>query len=225
MPAVVLSADIGAALPLGPCGAFGKIAAAGDFIRFGLPGDFVAAWDVWLQSELAAARDGFGRRWHDTYMAAPIWRFTLAGGLAGDAAVLGVLMPSTDRVGRMFPLTLAVPLAASGALAEVHFRAAALFERLETIALVTLEGMPQQALRRRCADPALTGEAAPDPAPLLAARQCPLTAGQSLWSARLADGVRLMRAEGLPRGAGFAALMDARAPLWQGAAPSLGAPA
>ena len=37
-------------------GAFGKIPGLGDFVRFGLPADFVSAWDVWLQEGLASAR-------------------------------------------------------------------------------------------------------------------------------------------------------------------------
>jgi type VI secretion system protein ImpM len=30
-------------------GAFGKMPSLGDFFRFGLPADFVSAWDDWLQ--------------------------------------------------------------------------------------------------------------------------------------------------------------------------------
>ena len=40
-------------------------------------------------------------------MSAPIWRFSVAAGGAGPDAVSGVMMPSVDRVGRAFPLTLA----------------------------------------------------------------------------------------------------------------------
>jgi type VI secretion system protein ImpM len=37
----------------------------------------------------------------------PIWHFVLPGGQCGPGATLGVWMPSVDRVGRLFPLTLA----------------------------------------------------------------------------------------------------------------------
>ena len=49
-------------------------------------------------------------------MMAPIWRFALAPGVAGPLPMLGVMMPSVDRVGRQFPLTLAAPMAEASPL-------------------------------------------------------------------------------------------------------------
>jgi type VI secretion system protein ImpM len=205
-------------------GGFGKIAAAGDFIRFGVAGDFVQAWDGWLQQEILAAREALGARWQAAYLSAPIWRFTLAPGLAGAGAALGVFMPSTDRVGRMFPLTLLRGLAADQPLAEAHFAAAHQFVALEEIALATLEEAPLEALKDACG--AVAGEAAPgDPAPALAAQAVPQGAGQSLWSTHLEDGLRLLRCDGLPRGGDFVALVDSAAPVWAGGAAPAGAPA
>jgi len=40
-------------------------------------------------------------------MVAPVWRFYLSAGLCGPGAACGVFMPSVDRAGRHFPLTLA----------------------------------------------------------------------------------------------------------------------
>ena len=88
-------------------GAYGKLPALGDFVRIGLGRDFVSAWDEWLQSGLLALSESLGEQWEALYMSAPIWRFSLQAGDAGPAPVSGVMMPSVDRVGRKFPLTLA----------------------------------------------------------------------------------------------------------------------
>ena len=77
--------------------------------------------------------------WSDAYMSAPIWRFTLAPGLAGRAGMLGVFMPSVDRVGRQFPLTLAIRLDGESPALASHFAAGRTFEHLETIALAALD--------------------------------------------------------------------------------------
>jgi type VI secretion system protein ImpM len=83
-------------------GFFGKLPARGDFVRSGLPRDFVSRWDAWLSSVLPAALEATGDGW----LRAPVWRFSLASGVCGDAAA-GMLFPSFDKVGRRFPLTLA----------------------------------------------------------------------------------------------------------------------
>ena len=87
-------------------GAFGKMPAVGDFFRLGPPAGFVEPWDGWVQQAMLTGQAAHGPGWDGLYMQAPIWRFTLAPGLAGPQAVLGVVMPSVDRVGRRFPLTL-----------------------------------------------------------------------------------------------------------------------
>ena len=87
-------------------GYYGKMPAHGDFVRSRADVGFVAGWDRWLQESLAESRAALGHAWQAAYEAAPIWRFALAAGVCGDAPVLGVMMPSQDRVGRCFPLTL-----------------------------------------------------------------------------------------------------------------------
>jgi type VI secretion system ImpM family protein len=81
----------------------------GDFFRLGVAGDFVPPWDAWLQGTLVAAEQALGGRFEGCYMSAPIWRFALPPGVAGQQGVVGVMMPSIDRVGRRFPLTLLAP--------------------------------------------------------------------------------------------------------------------
>lgn len=123
-------------------GFFGKLASHGDFVARRLPPPFVAAWDGWLQDCLQASRQSLGDAWLDAYLTAPVWRFALAPGVCDTggavAAWAGVLMPSVDRVGRHFPLTLAAstpgPLPLDQWLGEAGW-----YGRLEALALSTLE--------------------------------------------------------------------------------------
>lgn len=94
---------------MGDFGAFGKMPALGDFFRLGAAHDFVTPWDLWLQATLLAAEADLGPGFEGCYMSAPIWRFALPPGVAGPQGAVGVLMPSVDRVGRRFPLTLVAP--------------------------------------------------------------------------------------------------------------------
>jgi type VI secretion system protein ImpM len=88
-------------------GFYGKIPARGDFVRAGLPRDFIDPWDCWLQQVMAESRALLGEDWLPAWMEAPIWRFRLRPGLCGALPALGVFMPSVDKAGRHFPLTLA----------------------------------------------------------------------------------------------------------------------
>ena len=139
-------------------GAYGKMPGLGDFFRLDTPPGFVSVWDDWLQNGLKAARLSLGADWQESYMSAPIWRFWLGAGLAGRASVVGVMMPSVDRVGRMFPLTLMAQTDPEGASDE------GLFESLEEVALAALDdNMTRDALADRLSQlflprsPSLTG--------------------------------------------------------------------
>jgi type VI secretion system ImpM family protein len=91
-------------------GWFGKLPNLGDFASRRLPDAFVQPWDRWLQLGMARAREDVPGDWLAGYLVAPIRRFWLAPGVLGDGGWAGLLMPSVDRVGRHFPLTLARPL-------------------------------------------------------------------------------------------------------------------
>lgn len=91
-------------------GFFGKLPSHGDFISRRLPRQFIEPWDQWLQAGMAASREQLGKKWLDTFLISPIWQFGLTPGLCGDDAWAGVMMPSVDKVGRYFPLTLAAKL-------------------------------------------------------------------------------------------------------------------
>ena len=121
----------------GGAGIFGKLPWLGDFVTRRLPRSFVEPWDSWLQAGMAAAREALGETWLDSFLTAPVWRFLLPAGSAGPAAA-GVLMPSVDRVGRYFPLTLAVTLD-SDPPPEAALTAAPWFDTIENAALAALE--------------------------------------------------------------------------------------
>jgi len=88
-------------------GCCGKIPSRGDFIRLGLPRDFLDGWDGWFGAMLAASREILGEGWSGAWLEAPVWHFALAAGVCGARTAIGVWMPSVDRVGRYFPLTIA----------------------------------------------------------------------------------------------------------------------
>ncbi len=98
-----------------PPGWYGKLPTLGDFASRRLEGDFIEPWDLWLGDGLAAQREMLGEEWLDAYLSSPVWRFVLMPGalpgLQQPGAFAGVLMPSVDRVGRYFPLTLVTRLA------------------------------------------------------------------------------------------------------------------
>jgi type VI secretion system protein ImpM len=84
-------------------GFFGKLPTRGDFVSAGLPRSFIGPWDAWLRWVLPPVFQSLANGWID----APVWRFRLHPGVCGADPVLGVLLPSMDRVGRFFPLTIA----------------------------------------------------------------------------------------------------------------------
>lgn len=91
-------------------GFFGKLPARGDFVRAGLSRRFTDRWDGWLQRVLPACRQLIGTDWDEIWRTAPAWRFALA----GETPVLGLFLPSVDRAGRHFPLTIAAEGADDG---------------------------------------------------------------------------------------------------------------
>lgn len=120
-------------------GAFGKMPALGDFFRIALPPGYTDPWDAWVQRMMVAGRAALGGHWQRCYLSAPIWRFTLSAGVAGPWAVQGVLMPSVDRVGREFPLTLALMRPPLDAALPAHLAADAMFDAMEALALDALD--------------------------------------------------------------------------------------
>jgi type VI secretion system protein ImpM len=120
-------------------GFFGKVSSHGDFVSRRLPQGMLAVWDGWLQASLQASRAVLGPRWLDTYLTGPIWRFALAPGVCDSNAWAGILMPSVDRVGRHFPLTVAAGAPCGAAVLDWIANGGPWFGQLETLALSSLE--------------------------------------------------------------------------------------
>lgn len=220
---------------MGGFGAFGKMPALGDFFRFDIDPGFVSIWDKWLQAGLPKVRADLGLRWTGCYTSAPIWRFTLTAGLAGSQGAQGVLMPSIDRVGRRFPLTLAMALPAGRSAILAHLSAAPTFEALELVALDALDdAMTRDRLidRVRAIRPpsmpdvpqcvlgpgimALQVSSAVDAGHAAAALAAPgAFRSPSVWSAVLHGETRLLLAEGLPGPRHMRALFDLEAEIWR----------
>jgi len=120
-------------------GFYGKLPSLGDFASRRLPQDFISSWDKWLQSSLATSREILDEQWLQHYLTSPIWRFALSPGLVGKDAWIGIVMPSVDRVGRYFPLTIACKVPNDVSLMHLFTEACDWFENLESVAITALE--------------------------------------------------------------------------------------
>lgn len=89
-------------------GLFGKIPAKGDFIRHNVASPTARAFEQWVQESNDALRGAGGELPAHTIRV----MFTPAG---SDTTVLGVLVPSEDKVGRKFPVALFVETPVSDA--------------------------------------------------------------------------------------------------------------
>lgn len=94
-------------------GLHGKLPTHGDFLRRRVSHGFVDAWDGWLQRSMAASRELLGEGWLDLYLTSPVWRFAFAPGVVSESTALGIMVPSVDRVGRYYPLTIVAELSAA----------------------------------------------------------------------------------------------------------------
>ncbi|WP_390915576.1 type VI secretion system-associated protein TagF [Pseudosulfitobacter sp. SM2401] len=187
-------------------GAFGKMPSLGDFFRINAPQAFVEPWDIWLQTGMQEVRRLLGPDWQACFMSAPVWRFTLGAGLAGPDAMLGVLMPSVDRVGREFPLTLMATVSDPASPTEVHAGAGDVFRSLEDVALDALDDdMTRDTLAQ-----SLSRLSVPQFKTTTTGRSL-----SSVWTAILDDDPKTMTCDGLPNTAQMQGLFDLAAPVWQ----------
>lgn len=129
-------------MPADAAGWYGKIPATGDFLGRRLPPEFVGPWDRWLQEGIAHSRSVLGERWLEIFVTFPVWRFVLPPGLLSNDGWYGVMIPSMDRVGRYFPLTvcrrLDAAIGSSLLLIEEHLA------RFADAALLALEDEPAE---------------------------------------------------------------------------------
>lgn len=87
-------------------GYYGKVHTHGDFVSRGLPKIFIDPWDAWLQEAINTSRQQLGDTWLNYYLTSPVYRFVLSPGICGNHAWQGVLMPSVDKIGRYYPMTV-----------------------------------------------------------------------------------------------------------------------
>lgn len=163
-----------------PPGWYGKLPTLGDFAQRRMDAGFLSAWDGWLAAGLLDLQRRQPTTWLDAYLASPSWRFVLApGALPGAPGVsdtrawAGVLMPSVDKVGRYFPFSLVLPLAALPATLDTQRALWAWLARLDDLAADALHedwtvDQVEDALAR-LALPAWAGPPAVDPPGLPAA--------------------------------------------------------
>lgn len=89
-------------------GYYGKVHTHGDFVSRGLPRSFIDPWDTWLQEAISTSHQQLGNTWLNYYLTSPLYRFVLSPGICGNQVWQGVLMPSVDKVGRYYPMTVSL---------------------------------------------------------------------------------------------------------------------
>ena len=118
-------------------GFFGKLPSHGDFLRRRASDAFVDTWAPWLRECLAASREAPVERALALYLTAPAWRFVCAAGTCGPRRS-SAMVPSVDRVGRYFPLTLVADLPNDVNPITVAAASVAFFDRAERLIIDTL---------------------------------------------------------------------------------------
>lgn len=205
-------------------GFHGKVPARGDFVGHGLPHEVLALWDAWLSRALSDAARRLGPGWEALFQAAPTWRFVLAAGLCGNAPLAGVLMPSADRVGRLYPFTILAALPDTANPAVVPVACASWFDRAETVASdacragADVEALPARMailgrpeLRRTRAGGGWAARSS-----LVDSLVGPLALNASLWWCRGGGLVEpsMVTCPGLPRGSRPTAFLDGDWTRW-----------
>lgn len=82
----------------------GKLPSRGDFVGRGMPRGWLRTWDDWLQRGLALAAQRWGTNLRDHLLAMPPWQAIVVPAQPGQPAWCIVVVASSDRVGRAFPL-------------------------------------------------------------------------------------------------------------------------
>jgi len=162
-------------------GFFGKLPSHGDFVTRNLSRGFIDTWDDWLQRAVATSKASLGEAWLNTYLTSPIWRFVLVPGVCGESGWAGILVPSVDRVGRYFPLTVAASFDSGVQPFHVASCAESWFEAAENLALQVLEQDKFDADQLASAVEVL------DEAPLQVEGTAPLVGGGE-WGLRIQGG-------------------------------------
>lgn len=120
-------------------GFYGKLPSHGDFVSRSVADAFIDGWDRWLQASIGQSQRDLGDGWLDLFLTSPVWRFAFARGVVGSTAYAGILLPSVDRVGRYFPLTIVAELPAGALPQIVSVAAGGWYDLAESVARRALE--------------------------------------------------------------------------------------
>ena len=121
-------------------GIYGKLPGYGDFIFRNLKAGFINPWDEWLQHFISASKEQIGGDWLNVYLTSPIWRFVFSPGVIDGNVHAGVMLPSVDRVGRYFPITVVKSFPSDVNPVDIFIYEADWFRLLEENCLSALNG-------------------------------------------------------------------------------------
>jgi len=121
-------------------GLYGKLPAYGDFIFRNLHSGFINPWDEWLQHFISGSQEQIGEDWLNIYLTSPIWRFILSPGVIDNNVWAGLMMPSVDRVGRYFPISIVKPFTANTCPVHFMMQQTEWFDAIEDQCLMALDG-------------------------------------------------------------------------------------
>ncbi len=197
-------------------GYHGKLPSRGDFVAYGLPRDFLDSWDAWLATVLVQAEHLLGEAWDPLFAGSPVWRFVLGRGLCGEAAAAGVLVPSIDRVGRLYPFMAAASLRDDDDPAAVPAACAGWFGRVESLLLDVvarpedIDGLPARVAALGRPEPHQGPQGGADHRAVVEDLVGPLPERPSVWWTRGRGRVEasILACPGLPGGRRFAAFFD-----------------
>lgn len=89
---------------------FGKLPSAGDFVSRRMAYAVQQFWDRWCADGMDALKAGSNATGVAVWGTTPKWAFVLPAQPGVRIGQLGVFSPSCDRVGRVFPFIVSVPL-------------------------------------------------------------------------------------------------------------------
>jgi type VI secretion system ImpM family protein len=94
----------------------GKHPSRGDFVAFGLRGPETTGFDDFVTASIEWAEARAGAGWDAAYGAGGVQAFVYRPETGSRTVLVGAFAPSTDRAGRRYPLSFAIPLQPSPAL-------------------------------------------------------------------------------------------------------------
>ena len=149
-------------LPAFGPGYFGKLPARGDYLARGLPPSFLDPWEEWIHTVWQAGHQRLGEAWPPLISEGPVWRFVLDEDVCGPDAVAGLVIPSCDKLGRVFPLSLAAAIPGRSDPAALPITASGWYGRAEALLRKVLTpDLNFEAFEKRLRDLGSPGRAAP----------------------------------------------------------------